>query len=133
MKAGGMVGISKNPSARQKWAEKWAVTSFEWADIVRCCRDMVAVRHCCPNVRLQKKKRVLLALPETSGVFRKYFRHCQHGKIDPFLGGKLHQLSSGSVASEQLRHDLLQAKAKGEAALLKFVKERLETNNVSIH
>ena len=53
LKASGMVRLSKNPSARQKWV----VTSHERADIVRCCRDMVAVRHCCSNVRLQKEMR----------------------------------------------------------------------------
>ena len=52
---------------------------------------------------------------------------------DPFRGGKLHHLSSGSIASPQVLRDLLQALAKGEAAMAKFMEECIETQKVSIY
>ena len=43
----------------------------------------------------------------------------------------LHNIATGSVATEEMAEDILNAKSRGEESLVKYLKERLKDKSIS--
>lgn len=123
---GGMVGLTLNRNASQRWI----LSHHERSAITRRCEELAGIfkdvrgKKDCDVKRIAKERGMVSKAMETIESMMNPFENPPEG---------LANLSSGVTASAKVSADLLTAKEKGEAALTNFLEERLLTKNVDFY
>ncbi|XP_071817001.1 uncharacterized protein [Apostichopus japonicus] len=122
---GGIIGFSLKSGA----VAKWILSSPERAATVAKCRELAglndsSVWHHKDQSRLQRDEEDVLRVMDTvEGFANPFTEDCD----------QLMHLTAGYVPPPEVHSDLLSAKAIGEERFLKFVNDRLLTNNTDFY
>lgn len=121
---GGIIGFSLKKGAVQRWM----LTAHARASFVDRCREM-ASSHPQDERKGHKESGSVRKRRDEEDV-QKVMEVISHWR-NPFeKADDLVSLSSGSVASNPLKEDLLKAEEKGKTALVSFVQDRLTSSTV---
>ena len=132
--SGGIIGFSLNPSA----VHRWIATAHERASIVAVCREFALVKNSdsaggqqaelkpkeMSKARLKKDEEDVCSLTTTIEAWLNPFSDTRDSIVN---------MASGATVSDDIKRDLLAAHDIGEAAMKKFVSERLETDSTPFH
>ena len=123
--SGGIIGISMNASAVQRWV----LTSHIRAELTRCCKDAAGMApHDDAHKALQS-----VGISASINLLRDV--HLLLGSLsNPFADSEcVFNIASGVRASEEVQRDLLGALEKGLAACEQFFRLRLLSKNEDFH
>ena len=123
---GGIIGFSLKRGAVQRWL----MTAHKRASIVDVCRMMAGLTSETSELhkeatspRMAKDECDVCNVEDVIQNWRNPFEPSDN----------LVSLSSGIVANEKMRYDLMSAKEQGKASLMKFVQERIVTNETDFY
>ena len=122
---GGIVGFSLNPAA----VERWMINAHQRAEISRGVKDMAGIvsksttahKDCKASQMKQKEAAVQSVLATINSMENPFDRQSD---------GTLFNISSGSIAPDEVCNDLLTAQTTGENKFHEFVQTRLQAMDV---
>ncbi|KAL2081649.1 hypothetical protein ACEWY4_023502 [Coilia grayii] len=128
--AGGLVGITRNESARNRWS----ITYNERASLAQDTRSLFCLTHdgeddedthkdCLPS-RLRRDNVDVIQLVDQFQRYNVFGEETMH---------ELVSLTTGDVASEEILKDLTNAAESGKQIVIELVKKRLSTMTIDFH
>ena len=123
--SGGLNGITLNRSA----VARWVLSQSQRAAIAQQCETLAGV-----NVDARKRKDLDISARKRDEQAISSIINCVRQMVNPFSLGSsnLHCISSGILAGEQVRDDLLNAWSRGEEMFRTFFENRISDKKVSL-
>ena len=125
--SGGIIGISTNPSATQRWI----LTAYDRAAFTSCCRDLAGI---VPDKYATRKEEAQTRIARDERDVRSLLSTLDNW-INPFRSEdeQLTSISLGVQAPPDLQVDLLTVYDKGHKACEDFIKSRLVDGTTSFY